>query len=72
MKMAFTTLGCPEWDLDTVIAKGSEFGYAAVDFRGIQQEIDVTKLPEFTTEIAKTKRKLDEANLAVCGISSSL
>ena len=72
MKMAFTTLGCPEWDLDTVITKGSEFGYAAVDFRGIQQEIDVTKLPEFTTEIAKTKRKLDEANLAVCGISSSL
>jgi len=72
MKMAFTTLGCPEWDLDTVIEKGSDFGYDAVDFRGIQEEIDVTKLPEFNAGIRETKSKLSDAGLAVCGISSSL
>ncbi len=72
MKMAFTTLGCPAWDLDTVIEKGSTFGYAGVDFRGIQEEIDVTKLPEFNSGIAETKQKLADADLAVCGISSSL
>ena len=72
MKMAFTTLGCPAWDLDTVIARGSEYGYDAVDFRGIQEEIDVTKLPEFNSAIAETKRKFADANLVICGISSSL
>ena len=72
MKMAFTTLGCPSWDLDTVIAHGSEFGYDGVDFRGIQEEIDVTKLPEFNSGIGETKQKLADAGLAVCGISSSL
>ena len=34
MKTCFTTLGCPDWDLDTVIRNGAAFGYAAVDFRG--------------------------------------
>ncbi|HAA75964.1 TPA: sugar phosphate isomerase/epimerase [Candidatus Latescibacteria bacterium] len=72
MKMAFTTLGCPAWDLDTVIEKGSAFGYDGVDFRGIQGEIDVTTLAEFTTSIVETKRKLGDAGLSVCGISSSL
>jgi sugar phosphate isomerase/epimerase len=72
MKMAFTTLGAPAWDLDTVIARGSEYGYDGVDFRGIQEEIDITKLPEFNAEISETKRKLADAGLAVCGISSSL
>ena len=72
MKMAFTTLGCPAWDLDTVIEKGSAFGYEGVDFRGIQGEIDVTTLAEFTTSIVETKRKLGDAGLSVCGISSSL
>ena len=72
MKMAFTTLGSPDWNLDTVIARGSEFGYQGVDFRGIQEQIDVTLLPEFTTRIADTKRKLKDANLSVCGISSSI
>jgi sugar phosphate isomerase/epimerase len=72
MKLAFTTLGCPAWDLDTVIDRGSVFGYDGVDFRGIQEEIDVTKLPEFNDGLGETKRKLSDAGLAVCGISSSL
>ena len=72
MKPSFTTLGCPDWDLDTVIGSGASFGYAAVDFRGLQDEIDVTKLPAFTSHLADTRRKLGDAGLAVCGISTSL
>lgn len=72
MKAAFTTLGCPAWDLDTVIERGSAIGYDAVDFRGIQDEIDVTKMAAFTSGIAETRRKLEDAGLAVSGISSSL
>lgn len=72
MKPSFTTLGCPDWDLDTVIANGSSYGFAAVDFRGLQDEIDVTKLPAFQSGLAKTKRKFSDAGLVVCGISTSL
>ena len=72
MKPSFTTLGCPDWDLDTVIGNGASYGYAAVDFRGLRDEIDVTKLPAFTSDVAETRRKLEDADLAVCGISTSL
>jgi sugar phosphate isomerase/epimerase len=72
MKISFMTLGCPTWDLDTICAKGKEFGFDGVDFRGLLGEIDVTKLPEFTTGVAKTRRKLESSGLLVSGISSSI
>lgn len=72
MNLSFTTLGCPQWDLDTIIRRAAESGYAAVDFRGVQETLDVTTLPAFTTGVAETKRKLADAGLAVSGISSSI
>jgi len=70
--LSFMTLGCPEWDLETICRKGREYGFDGVDFRGLQDEIDVTKLPAFTTGIAATKRLLSERGLAVSAISSSI
>lgn len=72
MKISMMTLGCPAWDLDTICQKGAEYGFDGVDFRGLQDEIDVTKLPAFTSDVATTRRKLDDAGLAVSGISSSI
>ncbi len=72
MKLSFMTLGCPQWDLETVCRKGREYGFDGVDFRGLQDEIDVTKLPQFTSGIAQTKQMLQDAGLAVSGISSSI
>ena len=72
MKISFMTLGCPNWDLDTICARGDEYGYQGVDFRGYLDEIDVTLLPEFTTMAGETQRKLKDAGLAVSGISTSL
>ncbi len=72
MKISFMTLGCPQWDLDTICARGREYGFDGVDLRGYLSGLDITLLPEFTVEAAQTRRKLDEAGLAVSGISSSI
>jgi sugar phosphate isomerase/epimerase len=72
MKLAFTTLGCPNWDIDTICQKGAAFGYDGVDFRGLQDEIDITKTPEFTTRLSETKKMLADAGLAVPNISTSI
>lgn len=72
MKLSVMTLGCPTWDLDTILARAKEYGYQGVDFRGIQSEIDITKLPAFTTDIAATKRKIADHGLQTSGISSSI
>jgi sugar phosphate isomerase/epimerase len=72
MKIAFTTLGCPTWDLDTICRKAREYGFDGVDFRGLQGQIDVTLSPEYTEGLAATKQKLADAGILVSGISSSI
>lgn len=72
MKLAFTTLGCPNWDLDTIVSKAVEYGYDGVDFRGYLGEMDIYKLPEFTTGLEETKSKFKEASLEVPCFSSSV
>ena len=72
MKTSFTTLGCPNWDLDTICARGQEYHYDGVDFRGYLDTLDVTTLPEFAQGAAGIQRKLAEVGLAVSGISSSI
>jgi len=71
LKISFTTLGCPDWDLDTIIDRAVEYGYDAVDFRMLRGEMEVYKLPEFSTRAQETKRRLDDAGLAISGFSSS-
>ena len=71
MKISFSTLGCPEWDLDTICRRGREYGYEGVDFRGLQETMDVTLLPAFTSGVAQTRRQLADAGMEVSGISSS-
>jgi len=72
MKTCLLTLGCPDWDLDTVCAKGREYGFDGIDFRGLLGEIDITVLPEFTTDITATMQKITDAGLEVSGIASSI
>lgn len=72
MKLSTTTLGCPAWSLDEIIKNCSEYGLAGIDFRGVQDVLDVTQLPEFTSGVNETKRKLVDAGLQVSGISSSI
>jgi sugar phosphate isomerase/epimerase len=72
MKISFTTLGCPTWDLDTICRRAREYGYDGIDFRGYLNDLDVTLLPEFTTGAAETRRKLANAGLETSGISSSI
>ena len=45
MKTSFTTLGCPAWDLTRIIEQGSRLGFDGVDFRGLQDDLDITACP---------------------------
>lgn len=72
MKLAFMTLGCPNWDLVTICKRGREYGFDGVDFRGYLDTVDITLRPEFTTGVAATQRMLSDAGLEVSAISSSI
>ena len=72
MKLSITTLGCPQWSLDEIIAHCSAYCLDGVDFRGMRDVLDVTQLPDFITEVGLTRRKMEYVRLCVSGISSSI
>jgi sugar phosphate isomerase/epimerase len=71
--LAFSTLGCPDWSFDEIVARGVEYGYDGVEIRLIERETDLLKRPEFRPpQIAQRKRQLADAGFRVCGLSSSV
>lgn len=72
MKISATTLGCPGWDLATVLARYKEYGFDAVDFRGLRGTIDITTLPEFTTDLDQTRRMIADHGLATTAVNTSI
>jgi len=71
MKLSFTTLGCPNWDLHKIISSAAEMGFHAVDFRGLLEDLDITRRPEFTSNLNETKILLSKYGISVSGISIS-
>lgn len=72
MKLTLSTLGCPDWTLETVCERAREYGFDGVDFRGLLEEVDVTRTPEFTDDVAETRAKLDAAGLETSALGSSI
>ncbi|WP_010278229.1 sugar phosphate isomerase/epimerase family protein [Paenibacillus senegalensis] len=72
MKLSFTTLGCPDWDLETIVTNAKAYGYDGVDFRGLQGEMEIYNLPEFSSRLEETKQQLREAGLEITCFSSSV
>jgi sugar phosphate isomerase/epimerase len=70
--IAFSTLGCPGWDWKTILGRAAEWGYAAIEFRGIQGQMDLTKRPEFSkANLAASLKDLAALDLKACDLGSS-
>jgi len=85
MKLAFTTLGCPEWGLGTALARGREMGFDGIDLRGIgpyrfdeakgryvDLDLDITRMPAFTDGLDETRGLIRDSGLEVAGLSSGV
>ena len=72
IKISATTLGCPGWDLDTVLDRYVEYGFDAVDFRGLNGVIDITTLPEFTSGLPDTRMKIEDHGLVTTAVNTSI
>jgi sugar phosphate isomerase/epimerase len=71
MKLAFSTLGCPDWELDSIVARAAEYGYTGIEIRGILRQFDLTRIPELTDNIETTKELLSSYGLSVACVSAS-
>ena len=72
MKLSTTTLGCPAWDLTTVLTRVRDYGFDGVDFRGLEGELKLWLLPEFSTDLTHTAARIRDHDLTVTCVSSGI
>lgn len=65
MKLCISTLACPAWTLQQIVDFCASAGVQGIDFRGVASEIDITRLPQFTTDIVQTLQMMGEKNLVM-------
>src|SRR5215210_3349902 len=72
MKLAFSTLGCPNWELEDVVRAAREYGYSGVELRALGGGLDLLARPEFQPgEVARTREWLAGRGLEVCCVDTS-
>lgn len=66
MKISFSTLGCPRWNLKEIMATAVDLGYQGIEVRGIGKDISVPSAPDFSGDnLPHTLAELQRMNLAV-------
>jgi len=72
-KIAFSTLGCPDWDFETIVKQAKDMGYTAIELRGIKDELRIDALPIFINEQYKeTNKLLADNGLFICNVGTSV
>ncbi|HID55736.1 TPA: sugar phosphate isomerase/epimerase [Candidatus Poribacteria bacterium] len=71
MKLAFSTLGCPDWDLETIISKAEEYEYEGIEIRGVLRRFDLTKVPELTKKVSEIRKLLESHGISIACVSAS-
>lgn len=72
MKISFSTLSCPEWSWDDMIATAKDLGFDGIEVRGIENEMYVPKLKPFQEpNLEKTKARLSALDLEIPCLTSS-
>jgi len=72
MKIAFTTLGCPDWSLNQISETARRLAYDGVELRFIAGNMDLLGAPELTVHRAQTLSAMRDAHLEICCLDSSV
>jgi len=71
-KLAFSTLGCPDWRLKQIVDCSVENGYKGFEIRGLAGEMDLPKCPEFNkTNLPASLRLIKDNDIKIINLGSS-
>lgn len=70
--LAFSTLGCPGWDCQKILNFAMQHGFAAIELRGLEGNLDLPALPIFSAgRVEQTKREIRASKIQIACVSSS-
>jgi sugar phosphate isomerase/epimerase len=72
VKLSFSTLACPDWNMAEIIAIAASAGYHGIELRFVQGEDSLWKLPVFQGgELASIRRSLSDCGLVISCLDTS-
>lgn len=72
LPIAFSTLGCPKWEWKKILSFASQHGFAAIELRGIEGNLDLPSNPIFApNRIEVTNQEISANKLKIACVSSS-
>src|SRR5215813_7770933 len=72
LPIAFSTLGCPKWEWKKILDQASQHGFAALELRGLLDEMDLPKSPQFTgARLKESLKDLDALGLKISDLGAS-
>ena len=71
--LSFSTLGCPDWPFEKIVQFAADNKYDAIEIRGIQRELDLTKTSVFNSKdsIKNTLQLMQSNKLKFSDLGSS-
>jgi len=71
MKLAFSTLGCPDFSWNDIYSMAKDLGFDGIEIRGLGDEIFAVQAQPFTEpQLSKTIKKLAELRIKIPCLSS--
>jgi sugar phosphate isomerase/epimerase len=72
LPLAFSTLGCPQWELQKILEFAEANQFAAIELRGLMGNLDIPARPEFAPDrIAQSKNEIAARGIKIACVSSS-
>ena len=72
MKIAFSTLSCPDWDLQQIVAGAQRWGYEGIELRALGGSLDLLSRAEFAAvQISETRAYFANAGIEICCVDTS-
>lgn len=72
MKLAFSTLGCPDWEFEQIAQTALALGYEGIELRALGGSLDLLSRPELQrNRVSETRAWLNEKGLTICCVDTS-
>lgn len=72
MKISFSTLGCPGWSWEEILATAKDLGFDGIEVRGIENELYVPRAKPFlTNSVDSTLERMKRLNLLIPCLTSN-
>jgi sugar phosphate isomerase/epimerase len=71
MKLAFSSVACPGWNLATMVEKAKEYGYQGIELRGLEGQMNLPLAPQLAANPAKIAKLMRDTGVEIVCLASS-